>query len=253
MAGVYQIYNTETGKRYIESSIDVERRLKEHKRNLKSHKHRNQHLQNAWNKYEEYLIFEALEYCEPDECLILEQKYIDYYDSANRKNGYNIDKQAASAGKHLSEETKQKIRQKAIGRKWTEEMRKKWLCSNVGRKKPKQSETMKEKYKQGYKIPRIIDFPEEKQIEWKKHLSESSIKRYSDFNNRPDGFCIKCLFSSDIKYYPSLREASRKLGVDKNGIKYALRHKQGYMKKLNCTFVQIDKDEFLRNKVTGEK
>lgn len=184
MAGVYQIYNTETGKRYIGSSIDVERRLKERKRNLKSHKHRNQHLQNAWNKYEEYLIFEALEYCEPDECLILEQKYIDYYDSANRKNGYNIDKQAASAGKHLS---------------------------------------------------------------------ESSIKRYSDFNNRPDGFCIKCLFSSDIKYYPSLREASRKLGVDKNGIKYALRHKQGYMKKLNCTFVQIDKDEFLRNKVTGEK
>lgn len=51
----------------------------------------------------------------------------------------------------------------------------------------------------------------------------------------------------------TLREASRKLGVDKNGIKYALRHKQGYMKKLNCTFVQIDKDEFLRNKVTGEK
>lgn len=37
MAGVYQIYNTETGKRYIGSSIDVERRLKEHKRNLKSH------------------------------------------------------------------------------------------------------------------------------------------------------------------------------------------------------------------------
>lgn len=38
MAGVYQIYNTETGKRYIGSSIDVERRLKEHYRNLKHHK-----------------------------------------------------------------------------------------------------------------------------------------------------------------------------------------------------------------------
>lgn len=63
MAGVYQIYNEETGKRYIGSSIDVERRLKEHKRNLKAHRHSNQHLQNAWNKYQEYLVFEALEYC----------------------------------------------------------------------------------------------------------------------------------------------------------------------------------------------
>jgi hypothetical protein len=36
----------------------------------------------------------------------LEQQYIDYYDSANREFGYNIDSQAASAGKHLSEETK---------------------------------------------------------------------------------------------------------------------------------------------------
>lgn len=53
MAGVYQIFNTETNKRYIGSSIDVERRLKEHKRNLKAHRHSNQHLQNAWNKYED--------------------------------------------------------------------------------------------------------------------------------------------------------------------------------------------------------
>lgn len=30
MAGVYQIYNTKTNKRYIGSSIDIDRRLKEH-------------------------------------------------------------------------------------------------------------------------------------------------------------------------------------------------------------------------------
>lgn len=41
MTGVYQIYNEETGKRYIGSSINVERRLKEHKRNLKAHRHSN--------------------------------------------------------------------------------------------------------------------------------------------------------------------------------------------------------------------
>lgn len=53
MSGVYQIYNTETNKRYIGSSIDVQRRLKEHLRNLKANRHCNQHLQNAWNKYKE--------------------------------------------------------------------------------------------------------------------------------------------------------------------------------------------------------
>lgn len=82
MSGVYQIYNTETNKRYIGSSIDVQRRLKEHLRNLKANRHCNQHLQNAWNRYREYLVFEPLEYCEPDQCLKLEQQYIDYYNSA---------------------------------------------------------------------------------------------------------------------------------------------------------------------------
>lgn len=78
-------------------------------------------------------------------------------------------------------------------------------------------------------------------------------KRYSDFNNRPEGVYLKCIFSNDIKYYPSLREASRTLGIDKGGIKYAIQYKEGYMKKLNCTFVLIDKIEFLANKVVGEK
>nr|DAN16807.1 MAG TPA: hypothetical protein [Bacteriophage sp.] len=34
-------------------------------------------------------------------------------------------------------------------------------------------------------------------------------KRYSDYNNRPKGYWLKANFSNDIKYYPSLREASR--------------------------------------------
>ena len=133
MAGVYQIYNEETNKRYIGSSIDIERRLKEHKRSLKANRHSNQHLQNAWNKYQEYLIFEALEYCEPDQCLKLEQQYIDYYDSANREFGYNIDSQAASAGKHLSEETKQKISKAHTGKKVPAEIVEKIRKANAGK------------------------------------------------------------------------------------------------------------------------
>lgn len=47
MSGVYQIYNTINGKRYIGSSIHIEQRFKEHLRNLRANKHANAHLQNC--------------------------------------------------------------------------------------------------------------------------------------------------------------------------------------------------------------
>lgn len=53
MSGVYQIYNPINNKRYIGSSINVERRLKEHLRNLKKNTHCNVHLQSAYNKYKD--------------------------------------------------------------------------------------------------------------------------------------------------------------------------------------------------------
>lgn len=60
MSGVYQIYNTVNGKRYIGSSIHIEQRFKEHLRNLRANKHVNAHLQSAWNKYGEHsFVFEA--------------------------------------------------------------------------------------------------------------------------------------------------------------------------------------------------
>lgn len=38
MSGIYQIYNPINNKRYIGSSINVERRLKEHLRNLEKNR-----------------------------------------------------------------------------------------------------------------------------------------------------------------------------------------------------------------------
>lgn len=88
MSGVYQIYNTVNGKRYIGSSIHIEQRFKEHLRNLRANKHVNAHLQSAWNKYGEHsFILEEVELCEPDQCLKVEQEYIDYYHIRNTQ-GY---------------------------------------------------------------------------------------------------------------------------------------------------------------------
>ena len=88
MSGIYQIYNPINNKRYIGSSINVERRLKEHLRNLEKNRHCNDHLQSAYNKYKDVLQFQFLEECEPDECLIFEQ----YADATNNYMEYLLDR-----------------------------------------------------------------------------------------------------------------------------------------------------------------
>ena len=246
MSGIYQIYNPINNKRYVGSSINIERRFKEHISALKANRHHNQHLQNAWNKYGDQLKFEVLEYCEPEYLIETEQYYIDYYNSADRKYGYNIDKYVSHFGHHLSDETRKKLSEKAKGRKLSKEAIEKMRLAMTGKKKPKQSQTMKKKYSEGYTIPRIHDFPEEKQIEWKRHLSEGTRKRYSNWENRPEGYYLKAIFDDgSISYYPSLREASRHNNIDKGAITYAFKFKNGYIKKISCTFYKISKDEFL--------
>lgn len=246
MSGVYQIYNTVNGKRYIGSSIHIEQRFKEHLRNLRSNKHINAHLQSAWNKYgEQSFVLEEIELCEPDQCLKIEQEYIDYYHAADKNFGYNIDPYTNHSGNTLSEETRKKMSEKAKGRKWSKERREKWSNMMVGIKKPKQSETMKQKYSNGeFNMPRFNEVSEDKRKSWSNNLSLATKRRYADFNNRPKGYWLKVKFSDDVKYYPSLREASRQLGIDKAAISYCFKYKQGYCGKLNCTFIQISEEEY---------
>lgn len=60
--GIYKITNTQTGKVYIGSSIEMSSRFKQHYENLKMGKHHNEKLQNDYNIYgESYFKFETLE------------------------------------------------------------------------------------------------------------------------------------------------------------------------------------------------
>lgn len=236
MSGIYQIYNPITNKRYIGSSINIERRLKEHLRNLRANRHCNQHLQNAWNKYPEQLIFEELEFCEPTELISFEQYYIDYYRSYDRNFGYNIDRYASHSGNHLSEETKIKISNKHKGKKLQEETVQKIRLKNTGKKKPKQSKKMKQLFDSGkLTFPRYNEVSEYKQKLWSQHLSESAKKRYADYNNRPKGISILVVQDDGNKFiFPSKREAARILKVDKSAITYAIQHCNGRLNKIKA-------------------
>jgi group I intron endonuclease len=90
---IYQIKNLVNNKIYIGSTKNFLIRKQEHWHRLKSKKHENFYLQNAWNKYGEHnFVFEILEKIEDEEKLLVkEQEYIDVYSP-----DYNICK---SAGK----------------------------------------------------------------------------------------------------------------------------------------------------------
>lgn len=108
MIGIYKITNTSNGKIYIGQSIDLSHRRSCHEYDLKHNRHKNPHLQRAYNKDPNAFTFEVVCYCKEEELNDLEIYYIQKYDSTNPKNGYNLEKGGNGAGR-MNEEHKRKI------------------------------------------------------------------------------------------------------------------------------------------------
>ena len=111
-SGVYSILNLINGKQYIGStSMNFKIRWYRHLYKLKLNKHEARHLQDSFNLYGENMFaFIIIETCNPKECLIREQHYINTLQVCNREFGYNSCPTAGNnRGRKLSEETKAKI------------------------------------------------------------------------------------------------------------------------------------------------
>lgn len=92
MIGIYCILNKLNGKIYIGQSVNIEKRWIHHKHSLNTHNHRNNHLQNSWDKYgQNSFEFNILELCDKDNLNDNEIWWINYFDSTNPKKGYNLD------------------------------------------------------------------------------------------------------------------------------------------------------------------
>ena len=105
--GIYRILNKTNDKLYIGSTAEsFRRRFNLHKHQLRNNKHKNSHLQHAWNKYgEDNFEFLIIEICDYKEIVLEREQY--YIDSIDFENLYNINP-FATGGIQFSDETLQK-------------------------------------------------------------------------------------------------------------------------------------------------
>lgn len=125
--GIYKIISKINGKEYIGSSGDIEHRFYIHLNDLKNQKHHNIHIQRAYNKYGETNLFlEIFELCDEEFLLIREQYYLDtltpYVDGLNIAK--IADKPPTWLGKKHTEETKKKISEANKGKICSEHSKK---------------------------------------------------------------------------------------------------------------------------------
>lgn len=169
ISGIYKITCLIDGRCYIGQSVDINVRLKQHKSNLKNKRHNNKYLQGLFNLYGiNNFTFEIIETCTIEELDARETYWINYYGGKDSKKNCNFEsgghalktmskellaRQSLShKGQHSSPNTefkkgivpwnkgkkidpliKEKYRQSHLGKKLTEETKKKLSEINKGR------------------------------------------------------------------------------------------------------------------------
>jgi group I intron endonuclease len=108
--GIYIIENLQNGRRYVGSAMRFNKRWKEHARGLDRGNHHSRFLQREWNKKgADAFEFRVVLLCEPENLLMYEQVFIDFY-----RPEYNSAPVAGSQlGLKMSDEAKAKMSEAA--------------------------------------------------------------------------------------------------------------------------------------------
>jgi len=167
-SGIYTIGNLVDNKVYVGKSVNIDRRLKKHQRDLNAGKHKNIHLQQAWNKHgASNFVAIRVELCEENLLNEREQHWISHYKSMDKKFGYNktnggdggrlddetLARMAASqTGKKHSRATKHKISEAHLGKPRPQEVKDKISKSKTGEVKSAQHKKKISKALKGQKL-----------------------------------------------------------------------------------------------------
>ena len=142
--GVYQILSVISGRSYVGSSQNIEKRLVWHRHILRKGRHHSAALQAAWRKHgEENFSYSILEECSKEDLAVAEKSWMDKL-GALAPSGYNVCPNTDGIrGYTHSEITKQKMSEAAKRVASDPEERKRrreraveqWKNGNIGRKR----------------------------------------------------------------------------------------------------------------------
>lgn len=156
---------------------------------------------------EENFTLEIIDFAETYEELKEKEKfYINKFNSMDRSIGYNLTEGGdGTFGKMHSDETKEKIRQKALGRKASEETKKKMSMTRMGKCSDKQKEH----------LSKIAKIRAKKVYQYDKNLNF-------------------------IAEYDSIREASEKTGINRDTIRLQLKNPPSNINDWRIKFIWKD-------------
>ena len=129
-SGIYKIINKINQHYYVGRSNNFQSRWQAHRNKLRKGLHDNEHLQNAWNKYGPAAFeFIVVEYVDGDisNQQLAEVRYIRKFIEDRRDGIFNCCNKSDSAGGGgtLTEAGRLRMKQKATGKKPTDEVRRK--------------------------------------------------------------------------------------------------------------------------------
>lgn len=136
--GVYVIRCVPTDKRYVGSTSDFAKRSRDHQYDLRTARHDNRLLLRAWRKYgADAFVFEIVETVSDIATVFgREQYWIDHFDAANPKHGFNLAPVAGSTlGVKMALEVVEANRLRNLGNVVPEAVRQQISRSTLGTKK----------------------------------------------------------------------------------------------------------------------
>lgn len=203
-SGIYKITNLITNNFYIGSSVNIDRRKKEHYLLLFNNKHYNNKLQDSFNEYgDENHIFEVLENCEVSLLIKTEQYYID-----NLKPILNINSFAGSVlGYKHTEGSKIKMSISKLGTKRSEETKRKISINHSKHNKGKEC---------SYKTKQAVSLSNKTRLV----SVETRLKHAINIKNRVITNETRKKLSESLKGKPQGRRKSTPIICLNNGIRY---------------------------------
>lgn len=196
LCGIYRIYCKANGKSYIGQSKNIEKRWWRHIDGLENKCSPHIKLQRAWDLYgKEAFSFEILKSCNEDQLTWQEAFFMDLYNSI--EDGFNLRGMTLEddlvkhcyVGKKHTEETRRKMSLSAIGRKHTEEAKKKMSKAKKGKPTKPWSEESKAKLsKQKLGIAKPLETIERMRQSMLNRSSEAEAERRKKISEACSGY-----------------------------------------------------------------